>query len=183
MKIRYLILCAIAGAVITADQLSKMWIQTHLDPPGEFRSAEEIVVIPGFFSITHVHNTGAAFGIFAKGANTSDAQDSLHRFFFLSMPPIALLIILALMRTFPDSDRASIVSLSLVFGGAVGNYIDRIRFGHVIDFLDFYYKGHHWPAFNVADAGIVMGVGILMFLEFTKFRETSQTSSDSAPST
>lgn len=164
MKIKYLLLCAIAGAIITADQLSKMWIQTHLDPPTEFRAAEEFVVVPGFFNITHVHNTGAAFGIFARGDQNTDAQDDLHRFFFLSMPPLALLIILALIRTFADNDRASIVALSLVFGGAVGNYIDRLRFGHVIDFLDFHYKAHHWPAFNVADSAIVGGaIGLALF--------------------
>ncbi len=180
MKIKYLLLCAIAGAVITADQLSKMWIQTHLAPPTEFRAAEDIVAIPGFFNITHVHNTGAAFGIFARGEQNSAAQDELHRFFFLSMPPLALLIILALLRTFSDADRAGIIALSLVFGGAVGNYIDRLRFGHVIDFLDFHYQGHHWPAFNVADIGIVTGVGILMYLEFAKFREAAPSESDNA---
>lgn len=171
MKIKYLLLCAIAGAVITADQLTKMWVQTRLDSPTAFRAAEEIVVIPGFFNITHVHNTGAAFGIFAKSDQPSQTQDDLHRLFFLSMPPIALLIILALLRTFSDSDRANITSLSLVFGGAIGNYIDRLRFGHVIDFLDFHYQSHHWPAFNVADIAIVVGVGVLMYLEFAKFRD------------
>ncbi|MCM2280421.1 MAG: signal peptidase II [Bdellovibrionaceae bacterium] len=171
MKIKYLLLCAIAGAVITADQLTKMWVLTHLEPPTEYQAAEDIVVIPGFFNVTHVHNTGAAFGIFARGDDASQAKDELRRIFFLSMPPIALLVILALMRTFADSDRAGIVALSSVFGGAIGNYIDRLRLGHVVDFLDFHVKGYHWPAFNVADIGIVVGVGILIHLEFSKFRE------------
>lgn len=160
MKIKYLLLLSIAGAIITADQVSKMYIHTH------FRLHEELVIIPQFFNLTYLQNTGAAFGVFA------DLPPSYREIFFLVMPPIALLIILMLMRSFKENDRAGIVALSLVFGGAIGNYIDRLRFRHVIDFLDFHLaEWYHWPAFNVADMAIVVGVGVLMFLEWTKLRD------------
>ncbi len=162
MKIKYLLLAAIAGAIVTGDQLVKMYVHTH------FSLHQEIQVIPGFFNLTYVRNTGAAFGIF------SESHETFREIFFLSMPPIALLVILALLRTFQESERASIVALSLVFGGAVGNYIDRLRFRYVIDFLDFHLGDlYHWPSFNVADIAIVCGVGILMFLEWLKYRESA----------
>jgi signal peptidase II len=159
MKIKYLLLLAIAGAVITSDQVTKMYIHTH------FRLGEELVVIAKFFNITYLQNTGAAFGIFAE------LPPTYREIFFLIMPPIALLIILALLRGIRDNERSGIVALSLVFGGAVGNYIDRLRFHYVIDFLDFHIDEiYHWPSFNIADMAIVVGVGILMFLEWSKVR-------------
>jgi signal peptidase II len=91
------------------------------------------------------------------------------------MPPVALLIILAILRTVAETDRYTIVSLSLVFGGAIGNYIDRIRFRYVIDFLDFHLqKFYTWPAFNIADSAIVVGVSILLFLELTRVKRSSK---------
>ncbi len=163
MKIKYLLLLAIAGAVITSDQVSKMYIHTH------FRLGEEMVVIPKYFNLTYLQNTGAAFGIFA------DLPTTYREIFFLVMPPIALLIILALLRGIRDNERSGIVALSLVFGGAVGNYIDRLRFHYVIDFLDFHIdEFYHWPSFNIADMAIVVGVGILMFLEWSKVRSDSK---------
>lgn len=168
MKIKYLLLLAIAGAIITADQVAKMYVHTH------FRLGEELIVIPKYFNLTYLQNTGAAFGIFA------DLPPTYREIFFLVMPPIALLIILTLLRGVRDNDRTSIISLSLVFGGAIGNYIDRLRFQYVIDFLDFHIDEHyHWPAFNIADMAIVVGIGILMFLEWSKVRtESSQTKID-----
>jgi len=164
MKIKYLLLASIAGAVITIDQLIKMYVHTH------FILHETVDVIPGFFNLTYVRNEGAAFGIF------STSHDTFKRLFFLTMPPVALLIILALLRTFQDHERLAITSLSLVFGGAIGNYIDRLRFGYVIDFLDFHIQErYHWPAFNIADVAIVTGVGFLMYLEWVKYRESTAT--------
>ena len=96
------------------------------------------------------------------------------------MPPIALLIILAILRTVPESDKWTIGALSGVFGGAIGNYIDRLRFRYVIDFLDFTVvydaaavppKRFVYPAFNIADIAIVTGVAILLFLEFSRSRK------------
>ncbi len=163
MKIKYLLLAAIAGAIIAADQAVKMYIHTH------FMLHESVEVIPGFFNLTYVRNTGAAFGFLA------DAPAWFREAFFLSIPPVALLIILAIMRGVAETDRWAIISLSMVFGGAIGNFIDRLRFRYVIDFLDFHIqKKYVWPAFNIADMAIVGGVAILLFLEFTKQKSSSQ---------
>jgi signal peptidase II len=159
MKIKYLLLAAIAGAIVTADQAVKMYVYTH------FQLHEARQIVANFFDLTYIRNQGAAFGFLAE------SHPMFRDMFFLSMPPIALLIILAIMRGVAEADRWTIVSLSLVFGGAIGNYIDRIRFGWVVDFLDFHIaESYHWPAFNIADMAIVCGVGILLFLEFTKQR-------------
>lgn len=176
MKIKYLLLAAISGAIITADQASKMYVHTH------FRVNEVLTVIPRFFNVTHVQNPGAAFGFLAN------APELFRELFFLSMPPIALLIILAIMRGVAERDRWTIVSLSMVFGGAIGNYIDRLRFRYVVDFIDFTfvldpdpmnYKKWSYPAFNIADIAIVCGVAILLFLEFTRKEDSTEvTSSD-----
>jgi signal peptidase II len=153
MKSKYLLLIAISGALITLDQVTKMYIHTS------FRLGESTAVIHDFFNITYVRNYGAAFGFLAN------VNAAFREVFFLSIPPIALLIILRVLRGVPDSDRLQITSLSMIFGGAIGNYVDRLRFRFVIDFLDFHYKGiYSWPAFNIADSAIVCGVTILLLL-------------------
>lgn len=168
MKIKYLLLAAISGAIVTADQAAKMYVHTH------FRLNDTLEVIPRVFNITHVQNPGAAFGFLR------DAPEVFREIFFLSMPPVALLIILAIMRGVAERDRWTIVSLSMVFGGAIGNYIDRLRFRYVIDFLDFTFVFNtdpqnftkwSYPAFNIADIAIVCGVAILLLLEFTRTKQ------------
>lgn len=157
MKIKFLLLAAISGAIVAADQAVKIYVHTH------FNLHESIEVVPGFFNLTYVRNEGAAFGFLAK------SHPAFRDLFFLSMPPIALLIILAILRGVAESDKWTITSLSLVFGGAIGNYIDRLRFRYVIDFLDFHIQRKYtWPAFNVADMAIVGGVAILLYLEFMR---------------
>lgn len=163
-KTKYLLLAAITGMLITADQAVKMYVHTHFD------LHESVEVIPDFFNLTYVRNEGAAFGFLAE------SNPIFREIFFLAMPPIALLIILGILRGVPDSERWTITSLSLVFGGAIGNYIDRLRFRWVIDFLDFHiHRQYTWPAFNIADMGIVCGVSILLFLEFTRLRHKGDT--------
>ncbi len=157
MNIKYLILAAVSGALITIDQLAKMFVHTH------FTLGESVQVIENFFSLTYVRNTGAAFGIFGE------SHPLFREIFFLSMPPIAVLVILTILRGVSERDRVNVVALSLIFGGAIGNYIDRLRFRYVIDFLDFHLANQYtWPAFNVADMGIVCGVATLIFLEFSR---------------
>ncbi|MEK7356426.1 MAG: signal peptidase II [Bdellovibrionota bacterium] len=177
MKIKYLILAAIAGMIITADQASKMWIHTHL------LEGESINVITNFLKISHVHNAGAAFGFLAE------SHPGFREIFFLSMPPVALLIILAIFRNISDRDRWTITALSSVFGGAIGNYIDRLRFRYVIDFIDFTIvwspnsnppKSFVYPSFNIADIAIVCGVAVLLFLEFTRSKEKKSSETPSA---
>lgn len=170
MKIKYLLLVAISGSIITADQALKMYVYTH------FQLHETIQVIAGYFDLTYIRNQGAAFGFLAE------SHPMFREIFFLSMPPIALLIILAILRGVMESDRWTIISLSLVFGGAIGNYVDRLRFGWVVDFLDFHIASiYHWPAFNIADMAIVCGVGILLFLEFTKNRNRTANLANTTP--
>ncbi len=155
MKKKYLFLIAISGVVITFDQLAKTYIHTR------FRLGEIAEVIPGFFNLTYVRNPGAAFGFLAE------SHPAFREFFFLSMPPIALLIILIILRGVEDKDYWQIGALSSIFAGAIGNYIDRLRFRYVIDFLDFHIQNKYsWPSFNIADSAIVCGVGVLLVLMF-----------------
>ena len=150
---KYLILSVVAATLVAIDQLTKLYIHTH------FELGEFISVLPGYFNITYVRNPGAAFGIFRE------AQETFRTIFFLAMPPIAMITILAILRSVANSDRIQILALSSIFGGAIGNYLDRIRFGYVIDFLDFHWQSKYsWPAFNVADSAIVVGVFVLVIL-------------------
>ena len=155
MKIdrKFLILATIACVVIVLDQLTKLYVHSG------FALGESLPVVRDIFHITYVRNTGAAFGIFRE------MGELFRQLFFLSMPPIAMVIILVMLRNVESHDRWQIFALSLIFGGAVGNYIDRLRFGYVIDFLDFHYKEvWSYPAFNLADSAIVGGVGLLLVL-------------------
>ena len=157
MKLKYLLLAAISGAVVTFDQAIKIYIHAH------FQLHESVEVIKGFFNITYVRNYGAAFGIL------SESHPGFRDLFFLSMPPVAMILILVILRGVVESDRLTIASLSMVFGGAIGNYIDRLRFRYVIDFLDFHIADKYvYPAFNIADSAIVCGVALLLFIEFTR---------------
>lgn len=150
---KYLILLTVSGAIIALDQWTKMYVHTH------FQLGEQVVVIADYFNLGYVRNTGAAFGILRT------AHEDFRSLFFLSMPPVALIIILFILRGVQATDRIQILALSLIFGGAIGNYIDRLRFGYVIDFLEFHWQNKYtWPNFNVADSAIVIGVGILGIL-------------------
>lgn len=151
MKIKYLLLASISGFLIALDQVTKMYVHT------KFALGESITVIDGYFNITYVRNPGAAFGFLAQ------SQQEFREAFFLIIPIVAVVIILNLLRKIPDDDKLQAVALSLIFGGAIGNYIDRIRFRYVIDFLDFHIQNKYvWPAFNVADSAIVVGVILLL---------------------
>jgi signal peptidase II len=153
LESRYFALAAIASLVVILDQLTKLYIHSH------FNVGDSVRVIEGLFNITYVRNTGAAFGILRESA------ESFRSIFFMLMPPIAMVIIAMILRGVANNDRWQVLALSMIFGGAVGNYIDRLRFGYVIDFLDFHIKDiYSWPAFNVADSSIVIGVGVLLLL-------------------
>lgn len=153
VKVKYVVLAAVSAFIIAFDQWSKMYIHTH------FQLGESVLVIQNFFNITYVRNFGAAFGFLAE------THPGFRELFFLSMPPVALIIILTIFRGVPENDKLQITALSMIFGGAIGNYIDRLRFRYVIDFLDFHlYNKYTWPAFNIADSAIVLGVCILLVL-------------------
>ncbi len=138
--------------VIVADQWTKLLVLDH------FHYGESISVIENFFSLTYIRNTGAAFGML------SGADPSFRVPFFLIIPLIAMVVLGFLFRDLPASSRLKATALGLVTGGAVGNLIDRIRLGYVVDFLDAHYKEiYHYPAFNIADAAICVGVVFLLF--------------------
>lgn len=152
---KYLLLATISGAIVALDQMIKIYVHSN------FGLGESITVIPNFFNLTYVRNPGAAFGFLR------DAHESFRTLFFLSMPPVAMVIILMILRGVPSKDKLQVVALCSIFGGAIGNYIDRLRFGFVVDFLDFHYKGQwSYPAFNIADSAIVVGVLVLIVLMF-----------------
>ena len=140
----------LAILVVIADQLTKLWILTTYELHGQ----EEI--IPGFFNLVHVTNTGAAFGFLAGDKNT------LRLIFFVGIGITALVIMAIAYRHLKKQGRIFVYAIGLIGGGAIGNLIDRLRFGAVIDFLDFYVGTHHWPAFNVADSAISTGVGLFL---------------------
>ncbi|AHZ83728.1 signal peptidase II [Bdellovibrio bacteriovorus] len=163
MKKKYIWLVLISGLLVAMDQLVKVYVHTH------FHLGESVIVIPNFFNLTYVRNFGAAFGFLAE------SHPSFREIFFLSMPPIALLIILGILRGVKDDDTKQIIALSSIFGGAIGNYIDRVRFRYVIDFLDFHlYNRWSWPAFNIADMAIVGGVALLLLLMFLENKKNKE---------
>ena len=163
MRLSYRIALPIAALVVILDQLTKLWIQEHMV------LYTTRTVIPGFFNIVHVLNRGAAFGFL----NRSDIQ--WQTYFFFAATALAVLIIFHLLRMARDDDKLLITGLGLILGGAVGNLIDRIKTGEVVDFLDFYWKTYHWPAFNVADIAIFLGSLGLVFA-FYRLRRPPQNS-------
>jgi signal peptidase II len=123
---------------------------------------ENLEIIPGFFSLTHIRNTGGAFGFLAGEATR------IRAFFFLAVSGLALGIIVYLYTKLPPGKPWVAGALAMIFGGALGNIIDRLRFGEVVDFLDFHVGAVHWPAFNVADSAISVGAGIVFFLALSR---------------
>lgn len=144
MKKRYFLL--IVSAVVIFDQIIKLTIERTV---GLFQN---IVVIENFFSITHIRNKGAAFGIL------STFNPGLVLPFFIILTLAALIAILYLYITMPEEKYFPLIALCLIFAGALGNFIDRLRLGEVVDFLDLHWYQYHWPAFNVADSSITIGV-------------------------
>jgi len=151
----------VALAVFVADQLTK-WVIGSAIP-----LHDSWPVIPGFFRLTHVKNRGAAFGIFA------DSTSPMKIEVLILLSVVALVVVLLLLWEQPGARRIGL-GLALILGGALGNLFDRLAHGSVVDFLDFYLRGFHWPAFNVADSAIVIGAGLLV-LDMLLTRSPKQT--------
>jgi signal peptidase II len=151
----------VAGIVVGLDQATKAWIQAT------FRLFESRPVVDDLFHLTYVRNPGAAFGFL------SHHGQGFRRPFFLGVTGVALAVIFVVVRKVPPARRWMLASLGLIFGGAVGNAIDRVRWGEVVDFIDLFWKSHHWPAFNVADSAITVGMAILILEEFLGKRTKS----------
>lgn len=154
---KYLILMATVGTLVSFDQLTKLVATNNI------RLGESVPVAPNFLHFSVVHNRGAAFGILANLA------PALRDPVLFALPCFVLALIFFAFARLRESQRLSIYALSLVIGGAVGNLADRLRLGYVVDFLDFHWNGQaHFPAFNLADIAISVGVGLLfisIFLE------------------
>lgn len=140
----------LTALTVILDQVTKQMVVASM------RLYESIAVIP-FFNITYVHNTGAAFSFL------SDAG-GWQRWFFAALAFVVSVVISVWLARLKKNEVLLAISLSLILGGAIGNLIDRLLYGYVIDFLDVYYKTWHWPAFNVADSAITLGV-VLLLLE------------------
>jgi signal peptidase II len=150
----YRALTIVALCVVVADQLTKYWILSN------FSLYETRAVIPGFFNLVNIRNTGAAFGLFAGN------ESGWRTLFFGTIALIAVFAIIFLFKHYRQRGSLYVYALSCIAGGAIGNLIDRVRFGAVVDFLDFYVGQYHWPAFNVADSAIVVGVGLFLLGNF-----------------
>ena len=151
-KQRYGVLGGVVLAIIVLDQVTKAYIDASM------YLHESIPIIPGYFNLTYIRNPGAAFGIMG----TTSSGFRLVFFFLTSVLAMGLLITIFL-RLEPG-DWWGQLTIASILGGAIGNFIDRLQYGEVIDFLDFYINGYHWPAFNVADSAISVGVCSLLLL-------------------
>lgn len=125
------------------------------------------MMIDNFFAITHIRNPGVAFGLFAEGPS------EYKTYLFIAFSVIAIVAILVFFHQTPQKNRMVRIGLILIFSGAIGNLIDRILYQEVIDFLDFFYGSYHWPAFNIADSCITIGV-LLMFADLIQAGRASQ---------
>ena len=160
MKPRYILFAAISIIGIITDQITKIAVDRSM------RLFDSIPIIDNFFHLTYVRNKGAAFSFLSNA--------SWRLPFFITVSSIAALVILIAFRKLRDDQKLAHVSLAMIFSGAVGNLIDRIRLGEVIDFLDAHWYRHHWPAFNVADSLICVGVFLLaldMILEEKRLKK------------
>ncbi len=153
---KYKITVCVSLFIIVADQLTKIFIRSNL------ALSERIPLLP-FLDITHLRNPGAAFGIL------NNLSESVRMPLFVFILVVAFIAIFLFLKKAEGNDRILIFSLSLILGGAIGNSIDRFRFGYVTDFIDFHLFGsskYHWFPFNVADATITIGVILILFEAF-----------------
>jgi signal peptidase II len=154
---KYRLAFAVGGSVLVLDQITKSlvdhWMRLH----------QSIEILPNFAHLTYIRNTGAAFG-FLAGSNAS-----WRMVFFIIISLVAIGCVFYLLKSLRPPQNTSVVSLALILGGAVGNLVDRVRLGEVIDFLDLHWHDTHWPAFNVADSAITIGV-ILLLIQMLRRR-------------
>jgi signal peptidase II len=139
----------ISGLLVAADQATKALVLRSMT------LHESIPIVPSV-SLTYTRNPGAAFSLLA------DADPTFRRWFFLVVSAVALTLVTMFLRRVERGDWWTLAALSLILGGALGNLIDRLRHGEVIDFVDLYIGRYHWPVFNVADSGITIGMLILL---------------------
>ncbi|MDR0881659.1 MAG: signal peptidase II [Candidatus Adiutrix sp.] len=137
------------GLTLTLDLLTKVLARQYFNP------WEPLTVIPGCFNLVLAHNTGAAFSLFAEAGGAAQGWK------MAALATVSLLPFIYFYRRAAAGERWLLAGLGLIWGGALGNIHDRLHWGAVVDFLDFYWAGRHWPAFNVADMAICLGAGLM----------------------
>ncbi len=155
---RFQLVSTLAFTCIIVDQVTKLFILRAIP------LHEGFSVIPGFFNIVHVQNYGAAFGFL------NDPKTDWQFWFFFTVTLFVMGFIFSLIRKSPY-DKLLFWGFGLITGGAIGNFIDRVRFRHVIDFLDFYISSWHWPVFNVADICICIGTACVAWVYYFEAKE------------
>jgi signal peptidase II len=138
----------LSSLMIVLDQASKWWMVSWL-------SLYETVAVVPYFNLTMAHNYGAAFSFLADAGGW-------QKWFFIVLASVVSLVLIVWIAKLKPTAKLEAISLSLILGGAIGNVIDRIYYGYVIDFLDVYYGSFHWPAFNIADSAICIGAVLLI---------------------
>ena len=157
MNSKFKLVLVLLIAIVALDQASKAIVDRTMP------LYHSIPVIDSVFSLTYIRNTGAAFGILARSG------EAFRRIFLIGFSIAAIGFIVLMLRRLPRHEKVLTVALGFILGGAIGNLIDRLLYGEVIDFLDFYWSHYHWPAFNVADSFITVGVVVILFrLALTK---------------
>lgn len=151
MNVKWKIVGAWVSAIVLVDQVTKAIVDRTMP------LHHSIPIIEGFFSLTYIRNTGAAFGLFAG------SHEVFRLPFLIGVSILAMGFLLVMLKRLRAGETGLTTSLSFILGGAVGNLIDRMIYGEVIDFLDVYWSDYHWPAFNVADSFITIGVTITLF--------------------
>ncbi|HRK55899.1 MAG TPA: signal peptidase II [Burkholderiaceae bacterium] len=144
---------ALAALIVLADQASKIAVLRSF-------ALGEVMALTSWFNLTLTYNPGAAFSFLANAGGW-------QKYFFILMGLAASLVIIVLLSKH-HSQRRFATALALIMGGAIGNVIDRIAYGHVVDFIDWHYAGWHWPAFNLADSAIVGGAVLMVFDELIR---------------
>lgn len=139
----------LSAVIVVLDQITKVYADQALT------LYQRIPVVDGFFNIALAYNKGAAFSLFSESGGW-------QRWFFTAIAIIASVFIVYMMKNLKSHERMTAVGLALILGGALGNLIDRMLYGHVIDFLQFYHKQYYWPTFNLADAFITIGAALLI---------------------
>ena len=146
--------------VVMLDQLTKFFIAKNLS------QYDSVTIIPGFFKLVHVRNDGAIFGLL------SDSGKSWVFFVLTVASLLALSLVVYYFHIVPAKDKVFKIALALILAGALGNLVDRVLRGYVVDFLHFYIKGWQWPSFNIADSCITIGALLLLYIFFIRKKET-----------
>lgn len=148
---RYRVIFGLAAVLAALDQFTKWIANAHIAP-------DEIIPLAPFFNLVNVRNYGAAFGLL------NDPSSAWQFWLFAATTAAALAVILYVARSAAEKDRFLFIALGLILGGAIGNFIDRVRLRSVVDFLDFHVAGWHWPAFNLADICICVGAFVIALI-------------------